>query len=42
MTDGDLFDKKTKVKMVFVDGKKYEMREVLRPSEPPKGSLTGK
>ena len=40
--DGDLFDKKTKVKMVFVDGKKYEVREVLRPSEPPKGSLTGK
>lgn len=42
VTDGDLFDKKTKVKMVFVDGKKYEVREVLRPSEPPKGSLTGK
>jgi imidazolonepropionase-like amidohydrolase len=42
VTDGDLFDKKTKVKMVFVDGKKYEVREVLRPSEPPKGNLTGK
>jgi len=42
VTDGDLFDKKTKVKMVFVDGKKYEVREVLKPSEPPKGSLTGK
>lgn len=42
VTDGDLFDKKTKVKMVFVDGKKYEVREVLRPGEPPKGSLTGK
>ncbi len=42
VTDGDLFDKKTKVKMVFVDGKKYEVREVLRPSEPPKSSLTGK
>lgn len=42
VTDGDLFDKKTKVKIVFVDGRKYEVREVLRPSEPPKGSLTGK
>jgi Amidohydrolase family len=42
VTDGDLFDKKTKVKMVFVDGRKYEIREPLRPSEPPKGDLTGK
>jgi imidazolonepropionase-like amidohydrolase len=42
VTDGDLFDKKTKVKIVFVDGRKYEVREVLRPSEPPKGDLTGK
>src|SRR5215469_13167180 len=42
VTDGDLFDKKTQMKMVFVDGRKYEVREVLRPSEPPKGDLTGK
>jgi Amidohydrolase family len=42
VTDGDLFDKKTKVKIVFVDGRKYEVREILRPSEPPKGDLTGK
>jgi len=42
VTDGDLFDKKTKVKIVFVDGRKYEVREALRPSEPPKGDLTGK
>ncbi len=42
VTDGDLFDKKTKVKIVFVDGRKYEVREVLRPSEPPKGDMTGK
>ena len=42
VADGDLFDKKTKVKMVFVDGRKFEVREPLRPSEPPKGSLTGK
>lgn len=42
VTDGDLFDKKTKVKLVFVDGRKYEVREVLRPGEPPKGNMTGK
>jgi len=42
VTDGDLFDKKTKVKIVFVDGRKYEVREALRPSEPPKGDLSGK
>ena len=42
VTDGDLFDKKTKVKIVFVDGRKYEVRETLRPSEPPKGDMTGK
>jgi len=42
VTDGDLFDKKTKVKIVFVDGRKYEVREPLRPSEPPKGDMTGK
>jgi imidazolonepropionase-like amidohydrolase len=42
VTDGDLFDKKTKVKIVFVDGRKFEVREPLRPSEPPKGDMTGK
>jgi len=42
VTDGDLFDKKTRVKLVFVDGRKYEVRELLRPTEPPKGDLTGK
>ena len=42
VTDGDLFDKKTKVKIVFVDGRKYEVRETLRPSELPKGDMTGK
>jgi len=28
VADGDLFAEKTKVKMVFVDGRKYEIREV--------------
>jgi hypothetical protein len=28
--------------MVFVDGRKFEVREPLRPTEPPKGDLSGK
>jgi len=42
VTDGDLFAEKTKVKLVFVDGKKFEVREPARPPEPPKGDLSGK
>jgi hypothetical protein len=42
VTDGDLFDEKTKIKMVFVDGRKFEVREPERPKDPPKGDLTGK
>jgi hypothetical protein len=42
VTDGNVFDKKTKVKMVFVDGHKFEVREPVRPSDAPKGDLTGK
>ena len=42
VTDGNVFEKKTKVKMVFVDGRKFEVREPIRPSDPPKGDLTGK
>jgi len=42
VTDGDLFEKKTKIKIVFVDGKKFEVREPVRPSEPPKGDASGK
>jgi imidazolonepropionase-like amidohydrolase len=41
VTDGDLFEEKTKVKMVFVDGRKYESREPGRPTEPPALNLTG-
>ncbi|HJZ64118.1 MAG TPA: amidohydrolase family protein [Candidatus Acidoferrum sp.] len=41
VTDGDLFAEKTKIKMVFVDGKKFEIREPDRPKDPPKGDLTG-
>lgn len=42
ITDGDFFQEKTKIKMVFVDGRKFEIREPSRPSEPPKGDLSGK
>src|SRR5215467_707222 len=42
VTDGDLFAEKTKIKMTFVDGKRFEIREPDRPKDPPKGDLTGK
>jgi imidazolonepropionase-like amidohydrolase len=42
VTDGDLFEEKTKIKMVFVDGAKFETREPEKPKDPPKGDLTGK
>jgi imidazolonepropionase-like amidohydrolase len=41
VADGDLFNEKTKVKFVFVDGERFEVREPSRPTEPPKGNLTG-
>lgn len=42
VTDGDLFAEKTKIKMVFVDGKRFEVREPEKPKDPPKGNMTGK
>src|SRR5262249_30845771 len=42
ITDGDLFNEKTKIKYVFVDGRRFEIREPEKPKEPPKGDLTGK
>jgi imidazolonepropionase-like amidohydrolase len=42
VTDGDLFEEKTKIKMVFVDGRKFEVREPEKPKEPPKGDINGK
>jgi imidazolonepropionase-like amidohydrolase len=42
LTDGDLFEEKTKIKMVFVDGRKFEIREPEKPKDPPKGDITGK
>ena len=42
VTDGDLFNEKTKIKYVFVDGKRFEVREPEKPKDPPKGDITGK
>src|SRR5271170_3188956 len=42
VTDGNLFDEKTKIKMVFVDGKRFETHEPEKPKDPPKGNMTGK
>ena len=42
VTDGDLFEEKTKIKFVFVDGRKYEPHEPEKPKDAPKGDITGK
>jgi hypothetical protein len=42
LTDGDLFDEKTKIKMVFVDGRRFETHEPEKPKDPPKGDISGK
>ncbi len=42
VADGDLFNEKTKVKMTFIDGCRYEVHEPGRPTEPPTVKLTGK
>lgn len=42
VADGDLFEEKTKIKMVLVDGRKFEIREPEKPKDPPKGDITGK
>jgi hypothetical protein len=41
LTDGDLFAEKTKIKIVFVDGRRFEAHEPEKPKDPPKGDLTG-
>jgi Amidohydrolase family len=42
VTDGDIFEEKTKIKMVFVDGKRFQTHEPEKPKDPPKGNMTGK
>jgi imidazolonepropionase-like amidohydrolase len=41
VTTGDLFDEKTKVKIVFVDGKKFEVKERKIKGEEPSVDVTG-
>ncbi len=41
VADGGIFDEDTKVKMVFVDGKKFEEREAERPTAAPAVDLSG-
>ncbi|MEE8241337.1 MAG: amidohydrolase family protein [Nitrospirales bacterium] len=41
VTEGELFGEKTKIKMVFIDGKKYETPEPTRPTAPPTVNPTG-
>jgi imidazolonepropionase-like amidohydrolase len=41
VTDGDLFEEKTKVKVVFVDGRKFDAHEPEKPKDPPKGDISG-
>ncbi len=42
VTDGDIFSERTKVKHVFVDGRRFEVREAERPQERPTVNLTGR
>ncbi|MGA2418714.1 MAG: amidohydrolase family protein [Candidatus Acidiferrum sp.] len=42
ITDGDIFEEKAKIKIIFVDGHKFEPHEPTRPTDPPKGDITGK
>jgi imidazolonepropionase-like amidohydrolase len=42
IADGDLFNEKTKIKYVFVDGRRFEMHEPEKPRDPPKGDISGK
>lgn len=41
VTDGDLFSEDTKVRMVFVDGTKFEEPVDARPTTPPAVDMTG-
>lgn len=42
VTDGDIFNERTKVKAVFVDGNRFEVREEERPRERPTVNATGR
>ena len=42
IADGDLFNEKTKIKYVLVDGQRFTIHEPEKPKDPPKGDITGK
>src|SRR4029077_8587216 len=42
IADGDLFNEKTNIKYVLVDGQRFTIREPEKPKDPPKGDMTGK
>jgi len=42
VTDGDIFNERTKIKTVFVDGNRFEIREEERPRERPTVNATGR
>jgi imidazolonepropionase-like amidohydrolase len=42
VTDGDLFEENTKIKLVFVDGRRFETHGPEKPKDPPKGDISGK
>lgn len=42
VTDGDIFNERTKIKMSFIDGRKFEIREEERPRERPTINMTGR
>ncbi len=42
VADGDIFNERTKVKVVFVDGRRFEVREDERPRERPTVNATGR
>lgn len=42
IADGDLFNEKTKIKYVLVDGQRFTIREPEKPKDSPKGDMSGK
>jgi imidazolonepropionase-like amidohydrolase len=42
IADGDLFNEKTKIKYVLVDGQRFTVREPEKPKDSPKGDMSGK
>jgi hypothetical protein len=41
VTDGDIFEEKTKIRYIYVDGRQFQAHEPEKPKDPPKGDITG-